>query len=53
MLTVLGTRFSNADVDAIKPRLEVIADLNRLKQLNLEASLVSDFETFKRGLEHR
>ena len=51
MLTVLGARFSNADVNAIKPRLEVIADLNRLKQLNLEASLVPDFETFQRGLE--
>ena len=51
MLTVLGARFLNADVNAVKPRLEVIADLNRLKQLNLEASLVSDFETFQRGLE--
>ena len=51
MLVVLGARFPNADVNAVKPRLEVIADLNRLKQLNLEASLVSDFETFQRGLE--
>ena len=51
MLAVLGARFSNADVNAIKPRLEVIADLNRLKQLNLAASLVPDFETFQRGLE--
>ena len=51
MLTVLGTRFSNADVNAIKPRLEVIADLSQLKKLSLEASLVPDFETFQRGLE--
>ncbi len=50
-LTVLRARFPNANINTVQPHLEAIADLNRLKQLNLEASLVPDFETFQRQLE--
>ena len=51
MLAVLEARFPTANINAIKSRLAAITDLNRLKQLNLEASLVPDFETFQRELE--
>ena len=51
MLAVLEARFPTANINAIESRLAAITDLNRLKQLNLEASLVPDFETFQRGLE--
>ena len=51
MLTVLEARFPNANINAVKSHLETITDLNRLKQLNLEASLASNFETFQRELE--
>ena len=51
MLTVLEARFPNANINAVKSHLEAITDLNRLKQLNPEASLASNFETFQRELE--
>ena len=51
MLTVLEARFPNANINAVKSHLEAITDLNRLKQLNLEASLASNFETFQHELE--
>ena len=46
-LTILNGRFPEADVPALKSRLEAIEDLNRLKQLTLEASLVESFQTFQ------
>ena len=49
-LLILTTRFPDADVNALKPRLEAIADLSRLKQLNLDASLASSFQDFQRQL---
>ena len=51
MLAVLEARFPTANINAIQSYLAAITDLNRLKQLNLEASLVPDFETFQRRLE--
>ena len=49
-LTILNRRFPEADVDALKPTLEAIEDLDRLNQLNLEASLAESFHTFQEYL---
>jgi len=49
-LAVLTARFPQADVNAVKPVLEAITDLNRLKQLNLTASLAQSFEAFRHVL---
>jgi len=49
-LAVLKARFPQADVNAVKPVLEAITDLNRLKQLNLTASLAQSFEAFRHVL---
>ena len=51
ILTVLRARFPDADVSALLPRLEAIEDLNRLKQLNLKASLAPDFRTFQEDFD--
>ena len=48
---ILNTRFPDADVDTLTPALEAIEDLNRLKQLNLEASVVESFSAFQERLE--
>jgi hypothetical protein len=50
-LAILTARFPHADVDALRLTLEAIADLDRLKQLNLTASLAPSFEAFQHGLE--
>ena len=50
-IAILNTRFPDADVDTLTPTLEAIEDLNRLKQLNLEASLVESFRAFQEHLE--
>ena len=50
-LAILNTRFHDADVDTLTPTLEAIEDLNRLKQLNLEASLVENFQAFQERLK--
>ena len=50
-LAILTARFPHADVDALRPTLEAITDLDRLKQLNLTASLTPSFEAFQHGLE--
>ncbi len=50
-LAILTARFPHADVNALKPALEAIADLNRLKELNLMASLTPSFRAFQHGLE--
>ena len=46
-LTILNGRFPEADVPALKPMLEAIEDLDRLKQVNLEASLAASFQSFR------
>lgn len=51
ILSVLTARFPHADVNALKPMLEAIADLNRLKQLNLNASLARSFQAFQHKLD--
>ena len=50
-LAILNNRFPDADVDPLTPALKAIEDLNRLKQLNLEASLVESFRAFQERLE--
>ena len=50
-LAILNTRFSDADIDTLTSALEAIEDLNRLKQLNLEASLVESFRAFQERLQ--
>ena len=50
-IAILNTRFSEADADTLTTALEAIEDLNRLKQLNLEASLVESFRAFQERLE--
>ena len=50
-LAILNNRFPDADVDTLTPALEAIEDLNRLKQLNLEAFLVESFRAFQERLE--
>ena len=50
-LAILNIRFPDADVDPLTGALEAIEDLNRLKQLNLEASLVESFRVFQERLE--
>ena len=50
-LAILNTRFADANIDTLTPALEAIEDLNRLKQLNLEASVVESFRAFQERLE--
>ena len=50
-LATLNQRFPNADVDAFKPILEAIDDLNRLRDLNLNASVAENFSAFREHLE--
>ena len=49
-VAILTTRFTDVDVNRLKSSLEAIADLNPLKQLNLNASLVSSFRDFQEAL---
>ena len=49
-IAVLTARFPNADVNTVKTALEAMQDLERLKVLNLNASLVPSFEAFLHGL---
>ena len=50
-IAILSARFPNNDANALKPTLEAIDDLNRLKQLNLNASLANSFHQFQQQLE--
>ena len=49
-LATLNARFRHADVDTLKPTLEAIEDLNRLKHLNLMASLADTLDAFREHL---
>ena len=49
-VTILTRRFPDADVNALTPALEAIKDLDRLRALNLEASLAENFRTFQEHL---
>ncbi len=50
-IAILNTRFSDTDADTLTTALEAIEDLNRLKKLNLEASLVESFRAFQERLQ--
>ena len=50
-LAILNTRFPDADLQTLTPVLEAIDDINRLKQLNIEASVVDTFDAFKERLQ--
>ena len=50
-LTALTARFPNADITDLRTTLEAVRDLNRLKQLNLNASLAPSFQAFRRELD--
>ena len=50
-LAILNTRFPDADIDTLTPTLEAVEDLNRLKQLNLEALLVKSVRAFQEHLD--
>ena len=49
-LDILSLRFPRADVNALKPQLEAIDDLDRLKQVNLEASIAKSLHDFQQSL---
>ena len=50
-LTILAERFPDADITTVKLILEAIEDLERLKQLNLAASIAESFLVFRDRLE--
>ena len=50
-LSVLTARFPDADIKFVKSMFEAIADLDHLKQLNLNASLAPSFRAFRHELE--
>ncbi len=50
-VATLTTRFTDVDVNHLKSSLEMIVDLDDLKQLNLNASLVSSFRDFQEALD--
>ena len=50
-LLILTKRFPDADVPAVEPRLEAVADLNRLRELNVNASIARSFRAFREQLE--
>ena len=50
-LLILTERFPNADVPAVEPVLEAVADLNRLRELNRNALNARSFRAFREELE--
>ena len=50
-LLILTERFPNDDVPTVQPLLEAITDLDRLRQLSLNASIASSFRAFREQLE--
>ena len=50
-LLILTERFPDADVPAVQPLLEGIADLNRLRQLSRNALSARSFDAFREQLE--
>ena len=49
-LNILTERFSNVDADALKPKLEAITDINRLKQLIVNAAIAESLNAFQEAL---
>ena len=50
-LAILEARFPGADVNSLRPNLEAITDIKRLKALSLNASLLTSFHEFQHKLE--
>ena len=50
-VAILETRFPGADVSALRPRLETITDINRLKQISLNALRAPSFDDFQETLK--
>lgn len=50
-LATLEARFPEADVSTLRHRLEVIADIDQLRVVNLNASLAASFDDFQEALE--
>ena len=49
-LNVLTERFPSADVNVLKSTLEAVEELDRLKQLNLNAAIAKSFDAFQEAL---
>ena len=49
-LDILADRFPSADVNALKDTLEAIDDLDRLKQLNINAYRAESLHAFQQSL---
>ena len=50
-LAILNERFPTADVTAVRSVLEAMGDLDRLKRLTLQASIVPSFRDFQEHLD--
>ena len=50
-LAILNERFPTAEVTPVRSVLEAIGDLDRLKRLNLQASIASSFRAFQEHLD--
>ena len=50
-VAVLNARFPGNDVNRVKVVLERVGNLERLKELNLNASLVPSFEVFLQRID--
>ena len=50
-LATLEARFPGVDANVLRDRLEAITDLNQLKKINLNASLVVSFHDFQETLK--
>ena len=50
-LAILNTRFPEAETDTLTSALEAIEDINRLKQLNIEASVTDSFHVFQEQVD--
>ena len=50
-LAILNRRFPDADLQTLTSALEALDNINRLKQLNIEASVVDTFHAFYERLQ--
>ena len=50
-LAILNERFPDAEVTAVRSVLEAISDIDRLKHLNLQASIAPSFRAFQEHLD--
>ena len=50
-LAILNQRFPNSEVTEVRSILEAIRDLDRLKHLNLQASIATSLSAFQEHLD--